>query len=113
MCVNDKTTRLRHRFAWLAPSRVALASMIVVALPLFLPTRIFAVGDHEKRSCGNAVSMDITAWRGGDAGDRYFEMAFNACTTKRVDRLAETAVVSVTILALTIVTTRQRGDSNS
>jgi TRAP-type uncharacterized transport system fused permease subunit len=83
--------------------------MIVVALLLFLPIRIFAAGDHEKRSCGNAVGMDITAWRGGEAGDHYFETAFRACTTERVNRLAEAvAVISVTILALTLISAARR-----
>jgi hypothetical protein len=36
------------------PFRLALASTTAVALLLFLPVRIFAAGDHEKRSCGSS-----------------------------------------------------------
>jgi hypothetical protein len=112
IAVTDTTTG--RRLARLTGSHLALASTIIVGLLLFLPIRTFAPGDHEMRSCGNTLSLDLDAWRGGEPADGYFDKAFRACTTKRVNRLAEsTAVISVTILAVTVMTARRRRVSAS
>jgi hypothetical protein len=91
---------------------IAWISAVVVALLLFVPIRILAPGDHEKRSCGNALSMDIVAWRvAADGGETYYEQAFRGCTEGRVDRLAKaTAVISVTVPVLAFVYLRRRPD---
>ena len=53
---------------------VATVSTIIVATLLFFPIRILAPGDHEKRSCGNAVSTDLVPWQDvADGGDVYFD----------------------------------------
>jgi hypothetical protein len=102
-------TQTEPRFAGLSVSNIALLSTIVIALLLFLPIRISDAGDHEKRSCGNAVSINLDRWARGDPADGYFEKAFYACTTRRVNRLAESAaVMSVTILAVAVLTGRRR-----
>jgi hypothetical protein len=83
--------------------------MVIVALLLFFPIQILAAGDHETRSCGNALSMDVTAWRTTVGNDDYFDQAFRACNGIRVDRLAKTtAVISVTIVVLTFMSVRRR-----
>ncbi|MGC9668437.1 hypothetical protein ACNTMW_18005 [Planosporangium sp. 12N6] len=112
--MTETTTPTRRRFAWLTPSRVALASTLVVALLLLLPIRTFAAGDHEKESCGNALRLNLDPWLGGDPADGYWEKAWRACTAQRVDRLAESAaVMTLTILAVTVMTTRRRRSSGS
>ena len=94
----------------IAMSMVATVSTIIVATLLLFPIHILAPGDHEKRSCGNALSADLVPWRAvADGGDAYFEQAFRGCTSGRVDRLAKVAlVISVTILTLTLMSARRR-----
>jgi hypothetical protein len=107
--VPETMTNIARRSAGVTPARIALTSTVIVALLLFLPIRTFGPGDHEKQSCGNTVSLDLDAWRGGDPSDGYFERAVKACTTKRVNRLAESVgVISLTILVVTVMTTRRR-----
>ena len=111
--VTDAKTSARRRFAWLTPSRVALASTLLVALLLLLPIRTFAPGDHEKQSCGNALWLDLDPWIGGDPADGYWEKAWRSCTAQRVDRLAESAaIMTLTILALTVLTARRRSNAS-
>jgi hypothetical protein len=107
--VTAPTTPTRRRFAWLTPSRVALAATLVIALLLLLPIRTFGPGNHEKESCGNAVRLNLDPWIGGDPADDYWAKAWRACTAQRVDRLAESsAVMTLTILAVTVMTSRRR-----
>lgn len=110
--VTEATTPTRRRYGWLTPSRVALASTLIVALLLFLPIRTFAPGDHEKASCGNAVRLDLDRWLGGDPAGGYWEKAWRSCTAQRLNRLAESAaVMTLTILTVTVMATRRRRSS--
>jgi hypothetical protein len=107
--VTETTTPTRRWFVWLTPSRIALASTLVVALLLLLPLRTFGPGDHEKQSCGNVLRLNLDPWTGGDPADGYWEKAWRACTAQRIDRLAESAaVMTITILAVTIMSTGGR-----
>jgi len=101
------------RLAWLTPMRLALASAVVVALLLFLPIRILGAGDHEKQSCGNAVSMNLRPWypspTSGEPNAGYFDQAFKSCTSVRIDRLSEAVIVMVlTLLGVTALSRRRR-----
>lgn len=106
-----------ERAARLTPSRVALLGTIVVMLLLVLPIRTFGPGDHEKKSCGNALVLDLERWRNvPDGGDRYLEPAYRACTRERVDRIAlAVGIISVTGLIVTAMAARRprRGSSDS
>jgi hypothetical protein len=105
------------RVAWLTPSLVALLGTAVVMLLLILPIRTFGPGDHEKKSCGNALTLDLDRWRNvPDGGDRYYEPAYRVCTTERVDRIAlAVGIVSMTVLVVTVMAARmpRRGSSDS
>ena len=114
VAVTASKTPTRRRFAWLTPSRIALAATLAVALLLLLPIRTFGPGDHEKESCGNALRLDLDPWIGGDPADGYWEKAWRACTAQRVDRLADSAaVMTITILAITVMSTGRRRWSSS
>ena len=87
--------------------------MLVIAVLLLLPIRTFAPGDHEKRSCGNVLHLDLAPWVGGDPADGYWEKAWRSCNSQRIDRLADSAaVMTVTILAITALATRRRPQSS-
>ncbi|HEX8630308.1 MAG TPA: hypothetical protein VF755_19285 [Catenuloplanes sp.] len=93
---------------WLSPSRVALLGTVVVALLLVLPIYALGPGDHEKKSCGSALKLDLGPWRGFPADD-YWDRAFQACTSQRVDRVAQAVgVVSATGLVTTLLAARRR-----
>lgn len=90
------------------PLRVALAGLVVVLVLLLLPIRTFAPGDHEKRSCGNALELDLTPWRAAADG-HYWERARRSCTTQRMDRIAQSvAITSLTALAVLLLGARHR-----
>ncbi|WP_139135539.1 hypothetical protein [Micromonospora yangpuensis] len=96
----------------LKPTWVALLGVIVVALILIIPIRIFGAGSHEKESCGNAFSTDLTAWQNVPDGD-YWERAQQACNSQRITRVASaTGVVSVTFFAVMLLDTRRRKSSH-
>lgn len=79
---------------------VTSVGAVVVALLLCLPISVLGPGDHETRSCGNALSSNLEQWHAADRlepGARYAERAFRVCTSQRVDRVAQ----SVSVLALT------------
>jgi hypothetical protein len=87
---------------------VAVAGLAVVAFLLLWPISTLGPGDHETKSCGNALSLDLSRWRVPSDGD-YWERAYRACTTQRVDRLAEcVAVVSLTALLTLVLALRSR-----
>jgi hypothetical protein len=92
----------------LPPLRVALAGLVVVTALLLLPIRTFAPGDHEKRSCGNALILDLTPWL--DTGDgHYWQRAHRSCTTQRTDRIAQSVLVtSLTALGALMLAARRR-----
>ncbi|MGC9665362.1 hypothetical protein ACNTMW_02265 [Planosporangium sp. 12N6] len=98
---------------WRNPSWVALLGTVVVAILLILPVSTFGPGDHEKKSCGNALKLDLDQWRRPGAQE-YWDSAYRACTSERVDRVAQAVgVESVTVLIVTVMAARTRRRSSS
>ncbi|WFE58874.1 hypothetical protein [Micromonospora sp. WMMD712] len=99
---------------WVTPTRVAWLGAAAVALLLIVPIRILGPGDHERQSCGNTLQTDLDRWRGPSDGD-YWEKAYRACNSERIDRIGQAVgVVSLTVLAVTLLTARarRRGDEH-
>ncbi|MBQ0904330.1 hypothetical protein [Micromonospora sp. U21] len=93
-------SRLR---TWVTAPRVVWVGTVVVVLLLTLPIHILGPGDHEQKSCGNALSMDLDYWTGPSDGN-YWEKAYRTCNSKRTDRLGQAlGVVSLTVLAATLL----------
>lgn len=93
---------------WITPSRIALFGTIVVVLLLLAPIYTLGPGDHERRSCGNALVLDLERWRAPslDARERsdHFERAYRSCTTVRVDRVAwAVGIATMTGLLVTVL----------
>lgn len=105
------TERNGSRLGWVTPAKVALLGSFLVALLMLLPIKI-GPGDHEKKSCGNALEMNLHRWV--VAGDRYYwEMAFRTCSSKRIDRIGQAVgVTSLTVLAVTLMAVRARRRSD-
>ncbi|MFF3853019.1 hypothetical protein [Micromonospora sp. NPDC002575] len=94
--------------ARVTPTRVAWLGAAVVALLLIVPIHILGPGDHEQQSCGNVLQTDLSRWRGPSDGD-YWERAYRACNSERIDRIGQAVgVVSLTVLAVTLLTARAR-----
>ncbi len=103
-------TRLRY-IAWLNPSWVSFLGAAAVMLLLLMPISALGPGDHEEKNCGNALALNLQAWRVAPSEEArgYWETAFRSCTSQRVDRLAQAlGVVSVTILIVTFRMTQIR-----
>jgi hypothetical protein len=109
-----KSSAVRPRYAgWLSPSLVAVLGTVVVVLLLALPIYTLGPGDHEKKSCGNALILDMGPWQ-GSTSERYWDSAFQDCTSQRIDRVAQAVgVVSATVLIATIITARIRRRSSA
>ncbi|GID30533.1 hypothetical protein C8E87_0603 [Paractinoplanes brasiliensis] len=99
---------VRDTGRWPAEIWIAAASTAAVFLLLLLPIRIHAPGDMEsKKSCGNALSLNLRPWAGPSDGD-YFTPAFQSCTSRRQDRFAATAVIiSISVLVLSGMAARR------
>lgn len=86
-----------------------------MALILAWPINILAPGDHEDMSCGNVLETDLFPWRGPDSNAYYWETAFRACNSIRIDRIGKSVgVISLTVLAVTLMAarTRRRNDGS-
>jgi hypothetical protein len=96
--------------ALMNPFPIALLGTAVVALILLLPIRVPAPGDHEDRSCGNGITLDIG--RPQDYADDYWSRTYERCTSQRITRLAQSVgVLAVTLVATTLsAATRRRPD---
>jgi hypothetical protein len=58
-----------------------------VVLLLTVPISI-GPGDHEQRdSCGNALRVNLDQWR-LPPPEEYYDQAYRACTTRRINRVA-------------------------
>ncbi|MEU7994640.1 hypothetical protein AB0B83_04770 [Micromonospora sp. NPDC049060] len=103
------TERGGSRFdTWVTPTRVAWLGSAVVVLLLALPVHILGPGDHEQKSCGNALRLDLDFWAGPSDGN-YWEKAHRTCNAKRIGRIGQAVgAVSVTVLAVTLLTARAR-----
>jgi len=91
------------------PKRAVVAFYAASALPI----NILGPGDHEQKSCGTALNLDLARWQGHIAEDlRYWEIAYRRCTSERIDRVIQAVgVVSATILIVTFVSARTRRSS--
>jgi hypothetical protein len=103
---------MRARLVSWAPSWVAVLGTAVVALLLVMPIYTLGPGDHDRKSCGNALTLNLERWRATpvDSWERrhYWERAYRACTAVRVDRVARAVgVATVTVLIVTVMTTRR------
>lgn len=101
--------RSGRRRRWLTPVKVALLGSVLVAFLLAWPINIRAPGDHEKMSCGNVLETNLNPWRALPSDGNYWEPAFRACNSIRIDRIGRSvAVISLTVLAVTLVAARTR-----
>ncbi|MEV5763322.1 hypothetical protein AB0L34_01910 [Micromonospora sp. NPDC052213] len=97
---------------WVTPSRVAWLGTAVVVLLLTLPISIRSPGDHETATCGNVLDVDLDRWAGPSDGN-YWEQAYRACNSRRIDRLGKTAgVLSLTVLTVTLLAARARREDD-
>lgn len=97
----------------MTPSRVALLGAIVVVLLLLFPIEIRVAGNHEGTTCGNTLAMDLDRWVDSADGP-YRERAFQSCTAKRIDRIGQAVgVTALTVLAVTLLITRDRRRSGA
>jgi hypothetical protein len=95
----EGSVRRSGSLARLSPSWIAIAGAVVAVVLLLLPIWILGPGDHETKSCGNALSMNLDRWRNVPDGN-YWDRAHRACTTQRIDRVAW-ALLVVTVTAST------------
>ena len=93
----------------LAASVGAVAVVVLLSVPIF----VLGPGDHETRSCGNALSSNLQPWHTADRlepGARYAERAFRVCTSQRINRVAQSVgVLALTGLLVTVMVARRRG----
>lgn len=99
---------------WLTPVRVALVSVMLVGLLLLMPISTFGPGDHEQQRCGNALALDLGPWQGFPNED-YWAKAHRACTSQRIDRVAESVgvVALATLLIVGLVVRERRRIANT
>ncbi|OJF14018.1 hypothetical protein [Couchioplanes caeruleus] len=89
---------------------MAAIGVALVALLLIWPIGIrTGGGDHATpRICGNAFAGDVSQWH-NDGDGPYRDLAYQACTTRRVDQVAmAVGVLAATVLGVTVLLARAR-----